>query len=83
MRKNHRTLVAALALLPAVAAGQEPGGPVPVERDLMAVLKLRGKPCEAMTSYERLGESDYLVVCSDGHRYRIFIEEDRVELEDR
>ena len=66
------------------SSAQEPGGDVSIAQDLLAVLTLRGKPCEAVASHEKLGESDYLVVCSDGPRYRIFIAEgDRVAIEER
>jgi len=47
------------------------GGAVSVPEDLFAVITLRGKPCGAVERYERVGESDYRVDCSDGHRYRV------------
>lgn len=65
------------------AVAQEAGGNVTVAQDLLAVLTLRGKACAAVASHEQLGESDYLVVCTDGPRYRIYIAEgDRVEVEE-
>jgi hypothetical protein len=84
MRHRLRSLAATLVLIPAAVTAREPGGDVSIEQDLLAVLTLRGMPCEAVASYEQLGESDYLVVCTDGPRYRIFIAEgDRVEVEPR
>ena len=69
-----------LILLFALAANAEPAVP----EDLLAVLTLRGKPCGAITSHERKGEHDYLVTCSDGHRYRVYIgPKDRVVIEDK
>jgi hypothetical protein len=69
-----------LAALPAFAEEK----PVAVPQDLLAVLTLRGKPCGTVASHERKGESDYLVTCSDGHRYRVYIGPgDRVIVEDR
>ena len=84
MGRTHRILCTALALLPLAAAAQPLGGHVPVPEDLLAVLTLRGKPCGSVASYERQGESDYLVTCSDGHRYRVYVGEgDRVVVEER
>lgn len=69
----------AMILLLAVAAVAEPAVP----EDLLAVLTLRGKPCGSISSFERKGESDYLVICTDGHRYRVSIHGDRVVIEDQ
>ena len=64
----------------ALAAGAAPTVP----EDLLAVLTLKGKPCGSIASVERKAESDYLVTCSDGHHYRIYIGPgDRVVVEDR
>jgi hypothetical protein len=56
---------------------------VEVPDDLLAVLTLRGKPCGKITSHERKGDSDYLVTCSDGHQYRVYVAGDRVVVEDK
>jgi hypothetical protein len=80
----RRPLAAALASLPLAVVAQEPGGPVPIPEDLLAVLTLRGKPCDRVAKWEKRGESDYHVDCADGHRYRIYVGEgDRVEIEQR
>jgi hypothetical protein len=74
----------ALAIWPGVARAQEPGGDVPVPEDLLAVLTLRGKPCGRVLDYQRQADADYLVRCSDGHRYRVFIGAgDQVVIEER
>jgi len=68
-----------LSLL-ALAAEAAPAVP----EDLLAVLTLRGKPCGKIASFERKGESDYIVTCTDGHKYRVFIGPgDRVVIEDK
>ena len=73
---------AALLLASASALAQEKAVAVPT--DLLAVLTLRGKPCGSIAKYERQGDSDYLVTCSDGHHYRVYIGPgDRVVVEDR
>ena len=80
MRRTPIRLSALILLLFATGASAEPAVP----EDLLAVLTLRGKPCGKITSHERKGEHDYLVSCSDGHRYRVFIGPgDRVVIEDK
>ena len=70
----------AMVLFFALAASAEPAVP----EDLLAVLTLRGKPCGAIKSFERKGESDYAVTCTDGHRYRVYIGPgNRVVIEDK
>jgi hypothetical protein len=77
-------LAAALLLLPAWAGAQPEAEGVGVPEDLFAVITLRGKPCGKVESYERRGESDYLVVCQSGHRYRVYVDErQRVIVEER
>jgi len=84
MRKSTLALAAALLALPLGLAAQPIGSEVPVPEDLLAVLKLRGKPCEKIESWERRGESDYHVRCSDGPRYRIYVSDaERVEIEEQ
>jgi len=81
MKRIPIWLGAASAVL-ALAAGAESVKPVP--EDLLAVLTLRGKPCGSIASYERKSESDYLVTCSDGHRYRVYVGPgDRVVIEEK
>jgi len=73
---------AALLLAAGPAFAQEKAVAVPA--DLLAVLTLRGKPSGSIAKYERQGDSDYLVTCSDGHHYRVYIGPgDRVVVEDR
>ena len=42
-----------------------------VKRDLFAVITLQGHACGSVASYQRLADSDYLAICTSGHRYRI------------
>lgn len=84
-------LALALGPPPAARAAEPPSAPraqerraVPVPKDLFAVITLRGKPCGAVKSYERRGDADYLVECTDGHRYRVYVtDEERVVVEER
>jgi hypothetical protein len=76
--------LAALLVSPLGAVAQEPGGAVPVPEDLHSVLLLRGKECERLVAHERRGPSDYLVTCSGGERYRIWVDPDgHVNVEER
>ena len=78
--RRIRLLSFAAAALAALAVHAEPAVP----EDLLAVLTLRGKPCGGIASYERKGDSDYLVTCKDGHRYRVYVGPgDRVVIEDK
>jgi hypothetical protein len=45
---------------------------VSIEKDLTAVIALQGLPCGEVRSVSRQGENDYLARCKDGHRYRVF-----------
>lgn len=84
MRCPISALAALLVALPLGAAAQPTiGSDVPVPEDLLAVLKLRGKRCAAIESWQRRAESDFDVRCTDGPRYRIWVsDDDRVEIEE-
>ena len=49
--------------------------------DLTAVIALQGKPCGEVVSYTVQGESDFLAVCKDGNRYRVYVKDGRVTVE--
>lgn len=49
--------------------------------DLTAVIALQGKPCGQVVSYTVQGESDFLAVCKDGNRYRVYVKDGRVTVE--
>ena len=44
-------------------------------KDLSAVMALLGAPCGKVIEATRQQQNDHLVTCQDGHRYRIFINE--------
>lgn len=86
MTRSHAFAMACLAAFAAAppAPAVEPGGAeVSAAEDLLAVLKLRGRPCAAVAEHRRVAESDYEVRCSDGPRYRIRVDaEQRVVVEE-
>jgi hypothetical protein len=53
-------------------------------RDLKATIALQGQPCDAIVSSKRNADSDYEVLCKDGHRYHVFVNaQERVVVEKR
>jgi hypothetical protein len=72
---NHRAsiwilaaLLTALSSLPVGAAED-----AALLKDLTSVIALLGLPCGQVVSATRLKDDDHVATCSDGHRYRVFI----------
>lgn len=59
-----------LVLLPGIAAAAESPA---LHKDLAASLALLGQPCAQVVSAATQGDRDYLVACSDGNRYRVYV----------
>lgn len=74
--RRIRTLGVALAMtalaIPAVAQQDEEL----VRKDLQSVIALQGKACGEVTDFQQQGQNDYLVTCSNGARYRVFVDAD-------
>jgi hypothetical protein len=62
-------LLAALSSLPARAAED-----AALLKDLTSVIALLGLPCGQVVSARRLKDDDHVATCSDGNRYRVFID---------
>ncbi len=60
------TLCAASA--PAAAAAE-----VALGKDLTSVILLLGLPCGQVASAQQQAENDYIALCTDGNRYRVFV----------
>lgn len=71
-RAAFRTAAAALALF-IVAAQSFSAENAGMAKDLTATITLLGLPCGQVVSSKRLGENDYLAVCKDRNRYRVFV----------
>jgi hypothetical protein len=68
--KNVLAAAAVMSLaIPAMAANSAPVGD-----DLKATVVLHGYACDQVASTKRNGDSDYLVACKDGNRYRVFVD---------
>jgi hypothetical protein len=55
-----------IAAVPAVAE-------VALDKDLTAVILLLGLPCGQVASAQLQAENDYVALCTDGNRYRVFV----------
>lgn len=68
---KHSLLAAALAftgIAPALSADTSP-----LAKDLSASIALLGLPCGQVVSITTQGERDHLATCSDGNRYRVYV----------
>ena len=66
------TLAAALSTLisgPSLAADT-------LAKDLTSTIALLGLPCGKVVSAQRLKDNDYVAICQDKNRYRVFINAD-------
>jgi len=62
-------LLTALASLPVRAAED-----TALLKDLTSVIALLGLPCGQVVSAKRLNDNDHVATCSDGKRYRVFVD---------
>ena len=62
------TTFACAGIAPALAAD-----PSPLAKDLTASIALLGLPCGQVVSVSSQGERDHLATCSDGNRYRVYV----------
>lgn len=69
-QQRHRLLLTLLLLgmAPAYAADSSA-----LAKDLTASIALLGLPCGQVVSVSPLGERDNLATCSDGNRYRVYV----------
>ena len=67
--------VLALTALTAPAWAQQQDDEL-VRKDLQSVIALQGKACGEVTGYQQQGDNDYVVTCSNGNRYRVYVDAD-------
>jgi hypothetical protein len=60
--------LAAFLALPSFAAEDEA-----LKKDLTAVIALQGFPCGQVVSVKPQAENDYLVLCKDENKYRVYL----------
>ena len=61
-------LLAAIGAAPARAAED-----AALLKDLTSVIALLGLPCGQVISATRLKDNDHIATCTDGNRYRVFV----------
>lgn len=76
IRRNPLRLPALSVLVVAgmVAAPAHSGEAPDNAKDLTAVLALLGKPCGQVVRVEPRGDNDNVATCSDGNRYRVYVD---------
>ena len=60
--------LAALFAMPAPAADD-----AALLKDLTSVIALLGLPCGKVVSAQKKGDNDHIAACSNGMRYRVFV----------
>ena len=63
-------VIALAALLAAPVHAAEDGA---LLKDLTSVIALLGLPCGKVVSAQKKGDNDHIAVCSNGMRYRVFV----------
>jgi BarA-like signal transduction histidine kinase len=61
-----------ILLLPAILAGPSLAADT-LAKDLTSTIALLGLPCGQVVSAQRLKDNDYIAICKDKNRYRVFI----------
>jgi len=72
---NTRTaaLAQSLVVLAIVTAASPAQDQEALKKDLTAVIALQGLPCGQVVAVEEHGETDFAVSCTDGNRYRVYL----------
>ena len=76
MARHTANLLPMLALLAAMALPRHAAADIDLRADLSAAIALLGLPCGKVLEATPLGRKEHLVRCSDGHRYRLFVDAD-------
>jgi hypothetical protein len=71
-----------VAAAPLVSVGPALAQDISEAADLTAVIALNGQPCGKVTSAAKRGEDDYIATCENGNRYRVYIRDGRVIVEE-
>jgi hypothetical protein len=73
--KATQAAVAVLCATASVAVAQSPDQ-AKTTQDLTSVIALQGLPCGKVVSATQQGADDYVATCSDGNRYRVYVNAD-------
>jgi len=69
IKTRYLTIGLILACAVPAFAAEDPA----LNKDLTSVIALLGMPCGQVVSAIKKGESDHIATCSDGNRYRVFM----------
>jgi hypothetical protein len=56
-------------------------GEVSDAADLSAVIALQRKPCGQVVQATKRGDNDFIATCQDGNRYRVYVRDGRVVID--
>ena len=71
---KHARASALIFLLAVLSAGSATAAQdAALLKDLTSVILLLGLPCGQVVSAERISDNDHVAVCSNGTRYRVFV----------
>ena len=78
MNSRAQAWAAILATFALIARPSQAADDPAVLKDLTAVIALQGQPCGQVVSATKQGDNDYIAMCKDGSRYRVYVNEGRV-----
>jgi hypothetical protein len=73
MNKYARASALALLLATLTSGSVSAAEDVSLRKDLTSVILLLGLPCGEVVSAIRQGDNDHIAVCSNGARYRVYV----------
>jgi hypothetical protein len=73
MKTRAVALAQSLVVAAVLAVPSQPQDDEALRKDLTAVIALHGLPCGQVVEATVLAESDYAATCTDGNRYRVYL----------
>ena len=80
---SRGVLLAALVLASVLISSGNAAEGVSKLKDLTETLSLLRQPCGAVTSVQTQGKDDHIATCSDGNRYRVYVNAQGREVADK
>ena len=72
-RKGYSICIATVALTAATSLPVIAAEDTSQRKDLTDALMVLGQPCGSVTSAQNRGKNDHIATCSNGNRYRIYV----------
>lgn len=73
MSKSMKVRALSVAMILFFAGPSLAADDAALARDLTATITLLGLPCGQVVSVKRQADNDYIAVCKDNNRYRVFL----------